>query len=73
MRAERSPGHRPGYDIRPEEVPQLSLGEAEEKILYLRYVSKREPERIKLIRYQYLIELLEARIGLLRSNLGPRS
>ncbi|MGV3640662.1 MAG: hypothetical protein ACO1NZ_09100 [Adhaeribacter sp.] len=54
-------------------MPQLSLVEAEEKMLYLRYVSKREPERIKLIRYQYLIELLEARIGLLRSNLSPRS
>jgi len=72
MMAERSPGHRPGYEIKPEEVPRLSLAEAEEKMLYLRYVSKREPERIKQIRYQYLIELLEARIGLLRSNLGPR-
>ena len=70
MEEEIRSGHRPGYEISPEEVPHLNLVEAEEKMLYLRYVSKREPKRIKVIRYQYLIELLEARICLLRKPPG---
>jgi hypothetical protein len=68
MEAENRPGTKPGYEINPEEIYHLSLAEAEEKLLYLRYVARRESQSLKLIRYQYLIELLEARICLLRQN-----
>lgn len=68
MEAENRQGTKPGYDISPEEIYHLSLAEAEEKLLYLRYVARRENQPLKLIRYQYLIKLLEARICLLRQN-----
>jgi hypothetical protein len=68
MEAENRPETKRGYDLNPEEIYHLSLTEAEEKMLYLRYVARRENQPLKLIRYQYLTELLEARICLLRQN-----
>jgi hypothetical protein len=68
MKAENRSGTKPQYDISPEEIYHLSLPEAEEKMLYLRYVARRENQPLKQIRYQYLIELLEARICLLRQE-----
>jgi hypothetical protein len=68
MEAENRPGAKPGYELSPEEIYSLNLMEAEEKMLYLRYVSKRENQQFKLIRYRYMIELLEARICHLQQN-----
>jgi hypothetical protein len=68
MEAENRPGSKPGYELSPDEIRNLSLSEAEEKMLYLRYVTKRENQQFKLIRYRYMIELLEARINLLQRN-----
>jgi hypothetical protein len=68
MEAENRRGSKPGYELNPEEIHHLSLMEAEEKMLYLRYMAKRESQQFKLIRYQYLIELLEARICRLQQN-----
>ena len=56
------------YELSPEDIPNLSLMEAEEKMLYLRYLVKRESQQLKQIRYQYLLDLLEARICLLRQD-----
>jgi hypothetical protein len=61
-------GGQPRYELNPEEIHNLNLPEAEEKMLYLRYVAKRENQQFKLIRYRYMIELLEARISLLQQN-----
>jgi hypothetical protein len=68
MAAENRRESKPGYEISPDDVPSLNLTEAEEKMLYLRYVIRREHEPFKLIHYQYLIELLEARICLLQQT-----
>jgi hypothetical protein len=68
MEAENRPGFRPGYELSPEEITNLNLPEAEEKMLYLRYVAKRENQQFNLIRYRYMIELLEARICQLQQN-----
>jgi hypothetical protein len=66
MAAENRAGPKAAYDISPEEVYQLNLLEAEEKVLYLRYVVLRESEPLKLMRYHNLLDLLEARISQLR-------
>lgn len=73
MEEENSAGPKAAYDISPEEVYHLSLLEAEEKVLYLRYVVLRENEPFKLMRYHNLLGLLEARISQLRhdSQVGP--
>jgi hypothetical protein len=68
MEAENRPGSKPVYELSPEDIPNLSLMEAEEKMLYLRYLVKRESQQLKQIRYQYLLDLLEARICLLRQD-----
>ena len=68
MEAENRRESKPRYELSPDDIPGLSLPEAEEKILYLRYVVRREHEPFKLIHYQYLIELLEARICLLKQT-----
>jgi hypothetical protein len=68
MEAENRAGPKAAYDISPEEVCNLSLLEAEEKVLYLRYVVLRENEPLKLIRYHNLLDLLLARIGQLRQD-----
>jgi hypothetical protein len=68
MEAENRPGSKPVYELSTEDIPNLSLMEAEEKMLYLRYLVKRESQQLKQIRYQYLLDLLEARICLLRQD-----
>jgi hypothetical protein len=68
MEAENRSGSKPVYELSPEDIPNLSLMEAEEKMLYLRYLVKRESQQLKQIRYQYLLDLLEARICLLRQD-----
>ena len=68
METENRAGPKAAYDISPEEVYHLSLLEAEEKVLYLRYVVLRENEPLKLMRYHNLLDLLEARISQLRQD-----
>jgi hypothetical protein len=68
MEAENRRESKPGYELSPDDIHSLTLPEAEEKMLYLRYVICREHDAFKLIHYQYLIELLEARICLLKQT-----
>ncbi|WP_026461990.1 hypothetical protein [Adhaeribacter aquaticus] len=45
------------FDIR--DIENYTLVETEEKLLYLRYLIRREQKDYKIIKYQYLLEHLE--------------
>jgi hypothetical protein len=49
------------FHLSPEEIEALDLAAIEEKLLYIRYLIRREQKEYKLMKFQYIIESLERR------------
>lgn len=62
------------YYLKLEEIESFDLTVIEEKLLYFRYLIRREQKEFKLIKFQYIIESLERRkeyLNRLASNTLP--
>jgi hypothetical protein len=55
------------FHLSIEEIDTYDLAALEEKLLYIRYLIRREQKEYKLIRFQYFIEYLERRKEFLRT------
>ena len=49
------------YNLNLEEIETYDLAAIEEKLLYFRYLIRREQKEFKLIKFQYILESLERR------------
>jgi hypothetical protein len=54
------------FHLNIEEIDTYDLATIEEKLLYFRYLVRREQKEYKLIKFQYIIESLERRKDFLR-------
>lgn len=49
------------YYLNLEEIETYDLAAIEEKLLYFRYLIRREQKEFKLIKFQFILEMLEKR------------
>ncbi|MGV3502686.1 MAG: hypothetical protein ACO1O1_03210 [Adhaeribacter sp.] len=49
------------YNLNLEEIETYDLAAIEEKLLYFRYLIRREQKEFKLIKFQFILESLERR------------
>ena len=58
------------YYLNLEEIENFDLAAIEEKLLYFRYLIRREQKEFKLIKFQFILERLERRREYLSATSG---
>lgn len=58
------------YYLNLEEIETYDLAAIEEKLLYFRYLIRREQKEFKLIKFQFILETLERRREYLSTSPG---
>lgn len=58
------------YYLNLEEIETFDLAAIEEKLLYFRYLIRREQKEFKLIKFQFILERLERRREYLSATSG---